>query len=107
MGKFRRICVVCRQLNLDNHIIGEIDYEGPDEISGGMCDEHYDIALAKVIREHQRKSGHFPCYGTADGYCDQFLCKYRKKCLASDRLPSWMINQFLEEADSMSFSFAI
>ncbi|WP_243367784.1 hypothetical protein [Fundidesulfovibrio soli] len=35
----------------------------------------------KVIRERQRKEGHFDCFGRAvSGYCDQHQCVYHDEC---------------------------
>ncbi len=34
-----------------------------------------------LIREIQLKEGNFPCFGTAAGYCDQWLCYFRVDCL--------------------------
>ncbi len=34
-----------------------------------------------LIREIQRKEGHFDCYGTAEGWCDQLECSFRESCL--------------------------
>jgi hypothetical protein len=34
-----------------------------------------------LILEIQRTEGNFPCYGSADGSCDQAECAWRKDCL--------------------------
>lgn len=36
---------------------------------------------ADLIREIQKKEGNFPCFGTAEDYCDQFSCLWRADCL--------------------------
>lgn len=36
----------------------------------------------ELIRAIQAKEGNFPCFGTADDYCDQLSCLYREDCLA-------------------------
>ncbi len=35
----------------------------------------------ELIREIQRKEGHFDCYGTATDYCDQSECLFLSSCL--------------------------
>ncbi len=35
----------------------------------------------EIIRAIQRAEGNFPCFGTADGYCDQLDCCFREDCL--------------------------
>lgn len=35
----------------------------------------------EMIREMQVKEGNFPCFGTADLYCDQTNCAFREDCL--------------------------
>jgi hypothetical protein len=39
----------------------------------------------ELIREIQRKEGHFDCYGTADDSCDQLECSFRSSCLKGTR----------------------
>ncbi|MBN2587017.1 MAG: Rho termination factor N-terminal domain-containing protein [Candidatus Fermentibacteraceae bacterium] len=36
---------------------------------------------ADVIRAIQAHEGNFPCFGTADGHCDQMDCLWRADCL--------------------------
>ena len=38
----------------------------------------------ELIREIQRKEGHFDCFGTASAYCDQEKCTFRSACLKED-----------------------
>ena len=40
------------------------------------------IKKIELIRAIQAKEGNFPCFGTADDYCDQLSCLYREDCLA-------------------------
>ena len=40
---------------------------------------------AELIQEIQVAEGNFPCYGTADDYCDQFDCLWREDCLGKGR----------------------
>lgn len=35
----------------------------------------------ELIRAIQRKEGNFDCFGTANGFCDQLDCFWRKDCL--------------------------
>lgn len=32
----------------------------------------------------QKFEGNFPCFGTANSYCDQFNCLWREDCLNSN-----------------------
>jgi len=34
--------------------------------------------LVRAIQEHE---GNYPCFGTAEGYCDQTDCLWREDCL--------------------------
>ncbi len=34
-----------------------------------------------LIRTIQEKEGNFPCYETANNYCDQSACSWRNDCL--------------------------
>jgi len=34
-----------------------------------------------LIREIQRAEGNFDCFGSAQGYCDQYECRFREMCL--------------------------
>lgn len=36
---------------------------------------------ADLIRTIQAHEGNFPCFGTADGHCDQMSCLWRADCL--------------------------
>lgn len=35
----------------------------------------------ELIRKIQLAEGNFDCFGTANGYCDQFQCCFRSLCL--------------------------
>jgi len=37
---------------------------------------------AELIHAIQEAEGNFPCFGTADGSCDQMQCIWREDCLA-------------------------
>lgn len=34
-----------------------------------------------LVRLIQRSEGNFDCFGTANNYCDQFICCWREDCL--------------------------
>ncbi len=40
---------------------------------------------AELIRSIQRAEGNFECFGTADGYCDQWGCSFRSLCLNKNK----------------------
>jgi len=42
------------------------------------------LSKADLIRAIQRAEGHFDCFGTASGFCDQQDCAWRKDCLGKD-----------------------
>jgi hypothetical protein len=39
------------------------------------------LKKADLIRAIQEHEGNFPCFGTADGRCDQMDCLWRADCL--------------------------
>ena len=41
------------------------------------------IKKADIIRQIQSKEGNFPCFGTAEAYCDQMNCAFREDCLGA------------------------
>lgn len=36
---------------------------------------------ADLVRAIQKQEGNYPCFGTADGHCDQMDCLWRQDCL--------------------------
>ncbi|MBI5345318.1 MAG: SAP domain-containing protein [Deltaproteobacteria bacterium] len=36
----------------------------------------------ELVRAIQTKEGNFPCFGTAEVYCDQLNCSFRDDCLS-------------------------
>ena len=40
-----------------------------------------NLRKAELIRAIQLAEGNFDCFGTAEGYCDQLKCLFRKDCL--------------------------
>lgn len=39
------------------------------------------MSKLELIRAIQTKEGNFPCFGTAENYCDQIKCLWREDCL--------------------------
>lgn len=39
------------------------------------------VKKAELIRQIQVAEGNFPCFGSAEGYCDQMDCAFREDCL--------------------------
>lgn len=67
-------CINCKK-TWPNDIPDNGDY------SHGLCKECCQERLKNTIRIKQIEEGNFPCFGTADNYCDQAECKYRDLCL--------------------------
>jgi len=40
-----------------------------------------DMKKGEIIRAIQEKEGNFPCFGTANGFCDQQGCLWKPDCL--------------------------
>jgi len=40
-----------------------------------------NLRKADLIRAIQLAEGNFDCFGTAEGYCNQLKCLFRKDCL--------------------------
>ena len=40
-----------------------------------------NLRKAELIRAIQLAEGNFECFGTAEDYCDQLNCLFRKDCL--------------------------
>lgn len=40
---------------------------------------------AELIQEIQAAEGNFPCFGTAEDFCDQYECLWREDCLGKAR----------------------
>ncbi|MBW2109016.1 MAG: hypothetical protein JRI36_10175 [Deltaproteobacteria bacterium] len=54
---------------------------GPDAFSSSLCSDCFVEVAKETIRRKQKNEGNFDCFGTADTYCDQIACKYRRWCL--------------------------
>ncbi|MBI5642364.1 MAG: SAP domain-containing protein [Deltaproteobacteria bacterium] len=39
------------------------------------------VKKMEIIKAIQKAEGNFPCFATADDYCDQVLCCFRQDCL--------------------------
>ena len=53
-------------------------------MSSGLCKDCLRECLTDLYRERQNKEpGSFPCFGTADYFCDQD-CSYKKICLKDE-----------------------
>lgn len=42
------------------------------------------VGKMELVRQIQTAEGNFPCFATADGYCDQSNCCFRYDCLTKD-----------------------
>ena len=40
-----------------------------------------NLRKAELVRAIQLAEGNFDCFGTAEDYCDQLNCLFRKDCL--------------------------
>ena len=54
---------------------------GPDDVSSSLCCDCFIEVISPIIHKKQLREGNFDCFGKANGYCDQFQCKYRRWCL--------------------------
>jgi hypothetical protein len=77
MSKLRVKCLKCGKEWKKESIRewAESDY------SSSFCNACFREVITPVIRRKQRKEGHFDCFGTAVGDCDQENCRYRQCCL--------------------------
>jgi hypothetical protein len=41
----------------------------------------FGLSKVELIRQIQRAEGNFDCFGTAQDFCDQYLCCFREDCL--------------------------
>jgi hypothetical protein len=61
---------------------------GPEDITSSLCNACLKEVISPVIHKKQLREGNFDCFGKARGFCDQFICKYKKYCLpAKDPKP--------------------
>lgn len=50
-----------------------------------ICPKCHCEMLIVRIREFQESEGNYPCFGTTDGSCDQYGCRFRNLCLRMRR----------------------
>lgn len=43
------------------------------------------VKKADLIRAIQKQEGNYPCFATAQGYCDRTECCWRRDCVGDDR----------------------
>ena len=77
MKKMRVKCIQCKK---------EWQKETPvhwdvDQYSSSLCNTCFIEVASGVIKRKQRREGNFDCFATAETYCDQAGCKYRRWCL--------------------------
>ena len=51
------------------------------KIASGLGVESRGLKKAELIRAIQNAEGNFDCFGTANDYCDQLNCLFRRECL--------------------------
>ena len=51
------------------------------KIASGLGVEARGLKKAELIRAIQKAEGNFDCFGTANDYCDQLNCLFRRECL--------------------------
>jgi hypothetical protein len=49
--------------------------------SSSLCNACFVEVASPTIHKKQKNEGNFDCFATADNYCDQVRCKYRRWCL--------------------------
>ena len=60
---------------------GKEDKHPDGRLSHGLCKDCARILLIPTIRKKQLREDKWPCFGTAEWYCDRADCKYRLVCL--------------------------
>ena len=81
MSKLRVKCIKCGEEWEKKSVVSW----GPDDITSSLCSPCFREVISPIIHRNQIKEGNFDCFGKADIYCDQFLCKYKKYCLFVER----------------------
>jgi len=82
MEKLRVKCIRCgKEWEKDSWIAW-----GPNDISSSLCRACFVAVASPLIHRKQLLEGNFDCFGKAQDYCDQQLCKYRKWCLEGDKV---------------------
>jgi len=49
--------------------------------SGSLCELCLRECLVPLYRKRQLREGSFDCFGKAEYYCDQDMCKYKRLCV--------------------------
>jgi len=84
MEKLRVKCIQCgKEWEKESWIAW-----GPNDISSSLCLACFVAVASPLIHRKQLLEGNFDCFGKAEGYCDQPLCKYRKWCLEGENVAS-------------------
>ena len=77
MNKLVVKCIRCgKQWEKDSVVRWE-----PDTFSSSLCNACFVEVASPTIHKKQKNEGNFDCFATADNYCDQVQCKYRRWCL--------------------------
>jgi len=72
----RTVCIHCK---------GIIQPGPPEDYdSSGLCVDCLVQALKPIYRRRQRLEGCNDCFGTSEGFCDQWHCRYRGLCVNRD-----------------------
>ena len=50
-------------------------------MSKGLGINSFGKRKADLIREIQTAEGNFDCFGKAEGFCDQWNCRFRSLCM--------------------------
>ena len=50
-------------------------------IASGLGVKASGLKKAELIRSIQKAEGNFDCFGSANDYCDQLNCLFRRECL--------------------------
>ena len=61
--------------------IGDKDIAKPQQATKALDLKNNFLDITKLIRSIQRAEGDPDCFGTAEGYCDQVNCAWRRYCL--------------------------
>jgi hypothetical protein len=77
MNKLRVKCIKCGMEWVKDAVFSW----GPDDFTSSLCNACFKEVISPIIHRKQIREGNFDCFGKADTYCDQSVCKYRKWCL--------------------------
>lgn len=54
----------------------------------GLCPKHARLRFLEQACTQQSKEGHFPCAGSANGYCAESWCTYWPVCTKNEPTPA-------------------